>query len=509
MNNTFEINKKYLIIVFVVIVLLTLITFWKSLDLYFWRDDWDLWWVQNYFWKVLKGHNHPGIWISRALLYPVLGWNSTAWQSLGLVLRIAASFSVFIFMCRISKSFKTGLFAALLFASSIIAMETVTWPSVYINALNIIFICFGFYFWIIYIEKRKIKHAIFSILLLTVVGIGDPGRVIFIAPMISLWEILNWWISKKREKFYVVIINATAITVLLTIFLRTSLFFLYKAPVSVVNNIKQIIDDPTSLQTLFASIGNLLLGWVQSPQGGELQYFSIPILIVLLLISLPLVLLFKSRFWAILLLFTLWIPWVYLPNWMFNKDLIVPPTDRYLSLSAVGYIGISALVISSIRLRFLSYLLPALLIFFNIKTAGEVLDKEAKYRSRKIVEPIWEKIDKDVPLEEKNSVFVYLGEDYTKYYILEWSGSAPFAIRRGIKRYEDYPIVTSDEKLILKLLCEDNVYRPAMLGWVYQKEKIPLSHLHAWSMNEGVLRNVSTTIREKYKKTAALNNCIL
>ncbi len=110
-----------------------------------------------------------------------------------------------------------------------------------------------------------------------------------------------------------------------------------------------------------------------------------------------------------------------------------------------------------------------------------------------------------------NSIFMYLGNDYVKNVILDWSGSTPFGIKRGIKKYEDFPIVTSDEKLILKLLCGNNVYRPSMFLWILQKEKIPISHLHAWKLNGSMLEleDVSITIREEFKKKAALSNCIL
>ncbi len=211
----------------------------------------------------------------------------------------------------------------------------------------------------------------------------------------------------------------------------------------------------------------------------------------------------------VLLLLTLWMPITYIPNWLSNKSFAASPTDHYLAVSAVGYIGILALFVSGIRVRWLMYLVVFSFVLFNIKSANEILISELSFRSYKIIEPYFDQIEREVPQGEINSIFMYFGNDNAKYLDLDWSGSLPFGIKRGLTKYEDFPIVTSNEELILKLLCEDNVYRPSMFDWIYQEKRIPISHLHAWELNGGILKNISIEQREKFRKDAELNNCKL
>lgn len=506
----FLLKKKYLLLLFVLlIIVLVVVSFWRSLDFYFWRDDWDLWSQQYYFWKILPLHNHPGTWVSRALLFHIFGWNRLAWQSLGLVLRIVASLAVSLLMLEISKSKKTAILAGIFFATSILGMETVAWSSVYIIPLVIILDCLGFYMWILFVERRSFKLAAISILLFAFAVLADPGRAIFIVPIIALWEVLNWWISSKRETLFRLLLRVGLFAVSLILFTKVFLSILYISSISLWDNIKYIVSDSKSFTTLFISIGNLLLGWLKSPGGGDLNQLALPIIIILCLVGFVLVFFKKSRFGMVLLLLILWIPVMYIPNWLANKSLVVPPTDRYLAVSAVGYLGILALFVSVIRVRWLMYLVVLSFVFINIKTANEVLIRESSFRSYKIIEPYFDQIEREVPKGEKDNIFMYLGNDNAKYVDLDWSGANPFAVKRGFTRYEDFPIVTADAKLILKLLCEDNVYRPGGFEWVYQKKRIQLSHLHAWELNGGVLKNVSIEQRDKFRKEAKLNNCIV
>jgi hypothetical protein len=510
MDKVTKIDKKYLIIAFIIIILaLTLATFWRSLDFYFWRDDWDLWSQQYYFWKILPVHNHPGTWVSRALLYHVFGWNRLAWQSLGLVLRIVTSLVVSLLILEISKSKKTAILAGIFYATSILGMETVTWASVYIIPEIIILNCLGFYTWVLFVERRSLKLAAISILLFALAVLGDPGRTIFIVPLIVLWEISNWWISSKKETLIRLFVRVGLFTISFVLFMRFFLLAFYGARVSLWDNIKYIVSDLESFTSLFNSIGNLLLGWLKSPGGGDSNQLALPIIIILSLVGFVLGFLKKSRFGMVLLLLTLWIPVMYIPNWLSNKFFAAPPTDHYLAVSAVGYLGILALLVSAISVRWLMYLVALSFILFNIKTANEVLISESSFRSYKIVEPYFDQIEREVPKGEKNSIFMYLGNDNAKYLDLDWSGSVPFGIKRKLTKYEDFPIATSDDKLILKLLCEDNVYRPSMFDWIYQEKRIQLSHLHAWELNGGVLKNVSIEKREKFRKDARLKNCIV
>lgn len=503
-------RQKYSLLLFVLLVVaLVIVSFWRALDFYFWRDDWDLWSQQNYFWKILRVHSHPGTWVSRTLLYHVFGWNRLAWQSLGLFLRIVASLAVSLLILEISKSRRTAILAGIFSATSILGMETVTWASVYVIPGIIILNSLGFYMWIIFVENKSYKYAIISMLLIAIALFGDSGRTIFIVPLISLWEVLNWWVSKKREKLFYLLLRIGLFTVSLVLLTKVFLSLLYISHISLWDNIKYIVSDWESFTTFFHSIGNLLPEQFKSLGGGYFNQFILPIIILLSSIGFYLSFFKKSRFGVTMSLLTIWIPVTYIPNWLANKSFTASPTDHYLAVSAIGYLGLLALFVARVKMRWLMHLLILFIVLANIRMANEILIREASFRSYKIIEPYFDQIEREVPKGEQNSIFMYLGNDNAKYVDLDWSGSNPFGIKRKMTRYEDFPIVTADEKLILKLLCEENVYRPSNLDWTYQKERIQLSHLHAWELNGGILRNISLEKREEFGKKAALINCIL
>lgn len=503
-------HYRFELILFFSLLSLVIITFWQSLYLGFYRDDWSIWTSQYYFWEVLKGgHNHPGTWFEDYILFKILGFNSYLWQAIGLLLRAMAAFCVFLFVNIVTKSKKIAVISALLFAPSIIAMETVTWLSVYIVPQAIILSCLSFYFWIRYSESGSIRFGIISILLLLTSITGDPGRSIVIIPLIILWEILHWWISYKKESL-VRLSSRCLLFLVTTISLsKLTLYFVYPTNISLLDNTKLIINNIAYLQSFYSSMGNLIFSWLSSPQGGNTDSLSVFIFFTSLFIGIYLTLLKKSLLGMAFLFFTIWIPFVYLPNWIFDPNFTSPPIYRYLGMSNVGYVAILAILFSYIPIKQIAFILTALFILLNLNSAYQVTSWELSYRSATFTEQLWNQIYIDVPKGERDSIFVYLGEDYAKNIILDWSGPIPYGIRANITDYNELPITTSDPKLILDLLCKDNVYRPYIFGWMNQTRRIPLLHLHGWELKNNNLRNVSVELRQIFQKEAEKISCNL
>lgn len=86
--------------------------------------------------------------------------------------------------------------------------------------------------------------------------------------------------------------------------------------------------------------------------------------------------------------------------------------------------------------------------------------------------------------------------------MLDWKDTIPFAVKRGIIKKEEFPIMTSDKQLIARLICERDVSRHSPFGDIIQKEQIPLSHVHAWELKNGELENRSEQERDGIKKLA-------
>ena len=130
--------------------------------------------------------------------------------------------------------------------------------------------------------------------------------------------------------------------------------------------------------------------------------------------------------------------------------------------------------------------------------------KYSTFRSIQAFNKIWDKIDQDVPKGEISSVFMYSGENYLhREYLLDYMDTIPFAIKRGILKKEEFPIMTSDKQLIARLICEKNVSRHSPFGDIIQKEQIPLSHVHAWELKNGELENRSDQERDGVKRIAS------
>ncbi|MCL5795173.1 MAG: hypothetical protein M1338_02350, partial [Patescibacteria group bacterium] len=197
----------------------------------------------------------------------------------------------------------------------------------------------------------------------------------------------------------------------------------------------------------------------------------------------------KQQPFKIIIFLFLWIAIFYLPNFLtqsFTKSGI-PMESRYYAISAVGLAGLLAFGFSFIKTRYLNQIILGFLIF-NIYVVNQSLIKDSTFRSINVYNKIWDKIDRDVPKDEKNSIFMYTGADYSlRTRLLDWQDSIPFAIKRGITKKEDYPIVTNDKNLIAKLICERNILRHSPFGDLMQKEPIPLSHVHAWELKNGEL----------------------
>lgn len=129
--------------------------------------------------------------------------------------------------------------------------------------------------------------------------------------------------------------------------------------------------------------------------------------------------------------------------------------------------------------------------------------KYSASRSIQIHNKIWDKIDQDVPRGEIGSVFMYSGTNFSRRTsLLDWKDTIPFAVKRGIVKKEEFPIMTNDKRLIARLICERDVSRHSPFGDIIQKEQIPLSHVHAWELKNGELENRSEQERDGIKKIA-------
>lgn len=508
-------NNKIALSLFVIsVVVLSIVTFWRVLTFGFLRDDWVFLWATQYQPHIpLAWYLHPGTQYEDFLLFPLFGWNVFYWQAFGIFLRILASFSVALMLWGFFRSKRVAILGGLFFSSSFIGLETVSWRSVHVVAVDIIFISLGYFLYSEYIRQKKILYFLFGFIFFEVAVLADPARVIPLVPITLLFFILSL-VTTSRQVLKKLIPNIFLILVSFAILIGT---FMLSASYQGSGGIKQIyaiVQDPLTIRNFFVSLGNLMFGWfINIPEYGSLVNANLNIgrAAFILLFSSSIIALYitvvkKSQRSLFLFVSICWIMIFYFPNWVFEKTLVVGGTHRYLGLAGLGFICILAILVSMLRKKYLIFA-AGIFIVLNIMTANRVLKSESSYRDRIISDVLWNRILADVQVGEKNSIFMYLGSDPIRGSLLDWSEATPFAVKRRISNPYDIPIATADDTLILNLLCKQNTSRPTVSQWVVEKTRIPLSHVHAWDVTNGMITNVSKREQERLNQKAEAEGC--
>ncbi len=505
-------SKLEIVTLAFLITLLAIFSFWRVIHFGFWRDDWGFLWAVLYEPNLPLAWNlHPGTKYEDLLLVKFFGLNTYLWQGFGIFLRIIASLAVAAMVWSMAKSKKAAVITGLIMAASYAGLETVSWRSVHIISVDIILICLGFFF---FFKREQKRNMFFALTFFSLAGLADPARCLPVLGLVSIWEAVRWWIDGRRIRK---IPSYGAFIVLL----MGSIVFVQvfnPAPLNSSDTITlatRALGEPNLIKNFLGTIGNMLLGWMKDiPETGGLSYyitqnakFAFAFLISIAGVGIYMVLFHKSRNGMILLFLNAWIALFYLPNWIFEKTLVIGGTHRYIGLSAVGYYVLLGILISFIRNKKVTALLVIIILILNIRASNIVLKNESTYRDKKISDTLWNKIYSDVPIGETESIFMYLGTDGIRGFLLDWSGGMPFALERKISDGYQIPISTADQNLILKLLCEDDPKRPSLTQWIVQKDRIKISHVHAWEVNNGEITNVSQRERAKLLEVAKKSNC--
>src|SRR3989344_4898538 len=507
----FNFYKNNFLLYLLILILLSLLSYHKVLGFAFWKDDWYGIYQKDHLNSFLL---HPGATLEWVFLSKLFGENTFFWQLTGILLRILDSVAIYLMMRKVSKSRIAGFLSGIFFASTFGALDTVGWASAHISSIAIFFMCLSVYFWLKFYEDLKNKNFLLYFIFLILAMLADPIRVV---PIIILLAFLRKTIFKenKNSKF-AKIIQGSFYLFLVLVFLFV-FWYLNLTGYPGFSLIPKIIDSPSYvlnksylIGNYWGSLGNLILGWIisipENASTGEynklyarIAFILVPFLSIFIFLFYRL----RSGKFAIAAFLISWILVFYLPNWIAEPRLTMGGTHRFLNFSTVGFISLVAFGISFIRARFLLISFAIFFVIMNIITSNRILVQESKYRSKEIVEAVWNKIDNDFPKNEKDSIFIYRGEEPLRGNILALSGSIPIGIKRNIKDPYDFPIVTDDLDLIVKLLCFENVTRFQPGKYVIQKERIHINNIHAWEIkNNGSIINISKMERERIRKFA-------
>jgi hypothetical protein len=512
----FDYYKNNYLLIILLFSFLSFLSFRRVLDFTFWKDDW----FPLYNPSALKGYLvHPAGNLEFLLFKNIFGINPFGWEFFGIIIRVVDSFVVYLLITKLTKSKLAGFLSGVFFASTFMGLDAVGWVSANASTISIFFVCLSIYFWLCYYSEYKNRYYLFFVLFFIIGMICDPARVF---PLIFLLPVLRLFLfSKIKEKNFIKIVTIGfyiifgLISVLIVIYLKKigNSSFLIISHLFI--NPGLILGKIYLVGNFFGSLGNLLLGWiinipetastsVYNKLYARIAFILLPILGILSFYSFKT----KSKRATILLFLILWIIVFYIPNWIAEPRLTLSGTHRFMVFSSVGFIGLTAYLISLLRNKYIMIFLSVFFMAMNIYASNRILSEQSKYRSKILVDSLWDRIDRDIPNNERNSIFMYIGEEPVRGQALALSGSIPFGIKRQIKDPYDLPIVTDDLQLIIKLLCSSNALRYQPGKMVVQKSKIPLSHYHVWEVkNNGSMKNISAKERLRIKNIAEKFGC--
>lgn len=504
------------------VILLSSLSFWRVVSFDFWRDDWRmLCSIQNptlvatLFQKI---ELHGGTWVENALLFPLFGWKSAFWHLFGIGLRVLASLSVALMIWSLTREKRIAALAGLFFAASFAGLESVGWVAVHVTTVVIIFSCTGFYFWCTYLRDRKIKNFVFGLLLLECAALSSSARsLLSLLLLLPLWEFFLWWASPKKEGPQYIFARLAIVYALLipsALIISSHLHDLWGHNTNIAWYVERLLQEPHLLKNYFATIGNLLFGWILPIEEsmGAANYSSvIANSAMFLMISGSAVGLYvglqkKSKKAFLFVFFIAWILISYIPGYLFVPQVFAG-SHRYVALSAVGLIGIAALGIGSLKNNTVRFVAAAVFIVLNVVTSNRILKKESAHRSFRIVEPILDRIAADFPRNERGGIVMLLGNADLEYSILEMPGPAVYdAKTRACKNnYSFFP--STDNGLIIELLCGHTPPARGFGSLPLPPSPVPLSKIYAWEMSGGSINNVSERERERLRAEAAAQGC--
>lgn len=494
----------------VLVIILSFISLFHAFKFALIVDDWIQLWGALFDRSILIRYfsDHPSVALEFMFLSKIFGFNQFYYYLLSFFLKVVCSFFVALMLYGLTKSKKASIYSGLIFASSVMGLEAFDRISAHYAAFSIILLSLGLFFWICASEKKFIRNTLIAITSFFFALLGDPGSTAMIIPLIIMWEFFTVYQQSFRKE----ILRKASLRFLLICGISISVF-------SIVSQLAKFFSSDLyssqlqyaithfggSLNNYLNSIGHLLVGWF-IPIDETLGLSSSTAIgvvagyLLLIVFIMHLILFFKTKksFYKITSFLLGWILFFYFPSWITQGHiviggLVIGVTNRYLALSSVALICFFGIILMKIKNKGLSTFFLLTIISLNLFTANKLLSVERQYRSQETQEWLYNKIDVDVPKgSEKDSIFVFLGNNPLKIFGLEWNGVYPFTLKRGIYNRADFPLVMSDIKSIVSKLCTD-------------KDNYSLSKTYAWDVSSGDIINVSEQFREVILQNATCN----
>ena len=477
----------------VVLTVISCIAHFKVLGFSFWRDDWGFFWgAYNNDQSLFTYLFHPGTIAEFILMSKSVGSNVFWWNVLGIALKILASLGVYRFIKALTTSNAAAKIAGLLFATTPIGIEAVGWSSAHIVLLDAIFSCYSMAYFIDYQRDKMKNDLVYSTIFAGFALLCDPGRMV---PLIALL-LFYYPLFHQTRTFQKTKRTISVLVLFLLLFLSVVVVvnFRYVVDTRIVQAILRhgwdmgfyIKKTGLSISVFFSTLGNIFIGWIIHTKDDV--GFSDPSTFAFLAGFAALPFLFYS--WKkkiadpIIVFLLVWIYVFCLPNWIFNVIMTPGYTNRYLVVSSVGYVGLIAYLILKIQSKSIRIAITVVFIALQLIIGWNVHFSYDIFRSDRLFQKFTSVMDKDVPKENKQFLFVMITDDPELSKGFFMSKQVPFVIKRNIQKREEFPIFADSIEMALSYLCGRITINNAVLRNVPITNVIPLSDVYAWQIDK-------------------------
>ena len=496
-----------------IIGLLSFLSFYPAFNFSFIIDDWYQLWGVFYDHSIIEHYiksQAPNVAYEFLILAPIFKFNPFYYQIVGYFLKIIDSVFTSLLIYTLTSSKKAAFYAGLIFAASAIGTETFTRISAQNSALLIPTIILGIIFWIQ--ADRHINFSykyILAILFIILSIIGYPGTGIIIIPVIFLYQVLNLIQLPSQRKWKRSLITIAGLGLPLAALRWYMEPMLADRSINLSKHILFSLSHPFYVVTNFlTSIGNLILGWfihfdesyISLTSSNFLTQIAGYILIVLIFLTGFNFFHKKSEFTKIVLFFLFWIILFFFPSFFTQTHyveggIISSVSNRYLAISSIGFISLIAYLISYIKPKY-QLITLLLIIGLNIWTSEHGLITSSIYRSQTQQDYLYNLIDQDLPKgDEKTDLLLFLGSDWLKIIELDWNGFYPLAVKRNIKKTDDFPTIISSIEQAKNMLCSTN-------------PKFKLTRFYSWEFRNNLLYNVTDKVRQIIRTDKECRNIV-
>jgi len=513
-----------LILYFILIILLSAFTFWRSFHLALFGDDWLA------FWRYLQhlGPKSSGEWnhltyfltpygaqdIMMGVLQKIIGYSSTWYYVSSYILRLLAAFSLYPLVYYLTRSKLSAFFAVLFFSVTITGFDTTNWSSNMTSYITIALFNLFLYFFIKERDDNKPISLIISAILYYFAYITTPIRMHGSIPLIFLLE-LFWVLQKRDSKTIKKAILRLLLIIAVFIFIKftgQSLGPSNEPAERLVLGLKTSLELISQGKIAFLSYPVIILGSILIPDfilpsiGRNPILFLTGVCILATVFFLIIKFFKRTNISTVLFLGLTWSLLSFFFAWWRDPTIIFPTISRYLIVSVQGISIMLATLISISKEKgrqisiftFLCIILIVHIIATRIYT-NYLLNSHGQENSNKI----WSSIPyvPEIGKKKEPIIFYFEGDPGTENIIhdtITFGFPPHMALLYNLREGDaDLPVAVSNWQDIVSAVTTGNTLK----AWGYKTDSLPAENVYAFYLKDkDNLVNITDIARNKLKE---------